>query len=76
MRSRVLSSLVALLFFSSMIMASCSSRLPAETVPLTPPTTVQTTVETSETVTVETEEAESSFGPLSTAQVTDIPVEL
>ena len=76
MRSRVLSCLVSLLIVSSMIMASCSSRLPAETVPLTPPTTVHTTVETSETVTVETEEAESSFGPLSTAQVTDIPVEL
>lgn len=76
MRSRVLSCLVSLLIVSSMIMASCSSRLPAETVPLTPPTTVQTTAETSESVTIETEEAEASFGPLSTAQVTDIPVEL
>ena len=76
MRSRVLSCLVSLLIVSSMIMASCSSRLPAETVPLTPPTTVQTTAETSESVTMETEEAEASFGPLSTAQVTDIPVEL
>ena len=76
MRSRVLSCLVSLIIVSSMIMASCSSRLPAETVPLTPPTTVQTTAETSESVTIETEEAEASFGPLSTAQVTDIPVEL
>ena len=76
MRSRALYSLVSLLIVSSMIMASCSSRLPAETVPLTPPTTVQTTAETSESVTIETEEAEASFGPLSTAQVTDIPVEL
>ncbi len=76
MRSRALSCLVSLLIVSSMIMASCSSRLPAETVPLTPPTTVQTTAETSESVTIETEEAEASFGPLSTAQVTDIPVEL
>ena len=76
MRSRALSCLVSLLIVSSMIMASCSSRLPAETVPLTPPTTVQTTAETSESLTIETEEAEASFGPLSTAQVTDIPVEL
>ena len=43
---------------------------------MTPPTTVQTSAETSETVTVETEPTEASFGPLSTAQVTDIPVEL
>ena len=76
MRSRVLSACVALLITSSLIMASCSSKLPPETAPLTPPTTVQTSAETSETVTVETEPTEASFGPLSTAQVTDIPVEL
>ena len=76
MRSRVLSASVALLITSSLILASCSSKLPPETAPLTPPTTVQTTVETSETVTVETEATEPSLGPLSTAQVTDIPVEL
>lgn len=76
MRSRVLSASVALLITSSLVLASCSSKLPPETAPLTPPTTVQTTVETSETVTIETEETEASFGPLSTAQVTDIPVEL
>jgi len=76
MRSRVLSASVALLITSSLVLASCSSKLPPETAPLTPPTTVHTTVETSETVTIETEETEASFGPLSTAQVTDIPVEL
>lgn len=76
MRSRVLSASVALLITSSLVLASCSSKLPPETAPLTPPTTVQTTVGTSETVTIETEESEASFGPLSTAQVTDIPVEL
>lgn len=76
MRSRVLSASVALLISSSIIFASCSSKLPPETVPLNPPTTVESTAVPSETAVIETEEAEPSFGPLSTAQVTDIPVEL
>lgn len=76
MRSRVLPVVASLAICFSLVVGSCSSKLPPETLPAPTQTTAETILET-ETVPVETSaETEPSFGPLSTPQVLDVPVEL
>jgi len=68
--------------FSSILLTCCSSKLPDETLPAATTTEVtetsETVLETEETAaeTEETEETEETFGPLSTAQVTERPVDV
>lgn len=75
MKYRYLKAVVATALSSSLILCSCSTRLPAETVPVTSATTeiTETIVETTETIPSETDE---TIGPMSTPQVTDVPVEV
>lgn len=76
MRSRVLPVVASLAICFSLVVGSCSSKLPPETLPAPTQTTAETILE-SETVPVETAaETEPSLGPLSTPQVLDVPVEL
>lgn len=76
MRSRVLPVVASLAICFSLVVGSCSSKLPPETLPAPTQTTAETILET-ETVPVETAaETEPSLGPLSTPQVLDVPVEL
>lgn len=75
MFNRRFSSVTAFILICSIAFGACSSKLPPETLPVittaapTETTAAETTVET-------TEPTEAEFGPLSTAQVTDIPVEV
>ena len=76
MRSRPLPAFIALTVCFSIVLGACSSKLPPETLPAAVPTTIAT-AETTETAPSETTaETTAEFGPLSTPQVLDIPVEL
>ncbi len=77
MKSKCLKTVLAAVLSVAFIIGGCSSRLPAETLPSivpTMPVTFDSVVETEQSqIPVETE---PSIGPMSTAQVTDIPVEV
>ena len=77
MKSKCLKTVLAAVLSVAFIIGGCSSRLPAETLPSivpTMPVIFDSVVETEQSqIPVETE---PSIGPMSTAQVTDIPVEV
>ena len=76
MKSRVLPAVVSMAICFSLVSSACSSKLPPETLPAPVQTTAETVLAT-ETEPVETTlETEAEFGPLSTPQVLDVPVEL
>ncbi len=77
MKFKMLPAGVALAICCSIVFASCSSKLPPETLPSDPVITAVQTSESSESSLEETViETEPSIGPMSTPQVTDIPVEV
>ncbi|MBO6194469.1 MAG: glycoside hydrolase family 5 protein [Clostridiales bacterium] len=76
MRSKVLPAVVSMAICFSIVVGACSSKLPPETLPASVPTTSETIIETETVPSETTVETEAEFGPLSTPQVLDVPVEL
>lgn len=77
MNSRIRNVLASILIIGSIVMTSCSSKLPDETLPsVTEAVPTETEVVETEIVEIQTEETEPTIGPNSTAQVTERPVDI